>query len=66
LNADRRDDLLGCLYGLDALLTLHFAQEEENYFVLAPLPVDGTDGVHASDTNAKASTHSTTRAIVNP
>ncbi|GLP82778.1 heavy metal translocating P-type ATPase [Mycobacterium antarcticum] len=33
---DQRDDLLACLYGLDALLRLHFAQEEENYFVLAP------------------------------
>ncbi|TPG32731.1 heavy metal translocating P-type ATPase [Mycolicibacterium hodleri] len=34
-STDERDDLLACLYGLDALLTLHFAQEEENFFVLA-------------------------------
>jgi heavy metal translocating P-type ATPase len=29
------DDLLACLYGLYALLSLHFVQEEENYFTLA-------------------------------
>lgn len=29
------DDVLACLYGLHTLLELHFAQEEENYFVLA-------------------------------
>lgn len=29
------DDLLACLYGLYALLRLHFVQEEENYFTLA-------------------------------
>ena len=29
------DDLLACLYGLHALLRLHFVQEEENYFTLA-------------------------------
>lgn len=28
------DDLLACLYGLYALLRLHFLQEEENYFTL--------------------------------
>lgn len=28
------DDLLACLYGLYALLRLHFVQEEENYFTL--------------------------------
>ena len=28
------DDLLACLYGLHALLRLHFVQEEENYFTL--------------------------------
>ncbi len=33
---DHSDDLLACLYGLHALLTLHFATEEENYFVLVP------------------------------
>ncbi|MDJ0441454.1 heavy metal translocating P-type ATPase [Rhodococcus qingshengii] len=29
------DDLRACLYGLHALLHLHFLQEEENYFTLA-------------------------------
>ena len=33
---DRVEDLLACLYGLHALLLLHFVQEEENFFVLAP------------------------------
>ncbi len=33
---EQRDDLLACLYGLYALLCLHFVQEEENFFVLAP------------------------------
>ncbi len=32
------EDLLACLYGLHALLLLHFVQEEENFFVLAPRP----------------------------
>jgi len=32
---DQVEDLLGCLYGLYALLRLHFVQEEENYFTLA-------------------------------
>jgi mannose-6-phosphate isomerase-like protein (cupin superfamily) len=35
LRADQVDDLRAVLYGLDAVLTLHFAQEEEAYFVLA-------------------------------
>jgi hypothetical protein len=30
------DDLLACLYGLHAVLRLHFVQEEENYFALDP------------------------------
>jgi heavy metal translocating P-type ATPase len=34
LRADQVDDLRATLYGLDAVLTLHFAQEEEGYFVL--------------------------------
>ncbi|MGB3372966.1 MAG: hemerythrin domain-containing protein, partial [Rhodococcus sp. (in: high G+C Gram-positive bacteria)] len=34
LSADQSDDLLACLYGLYALLRLHFVQEEENYFTL--------------------------------
>ncbi|MGY2062033.1 hemerythrin domain-containing protein, partial [Nocardia gipuzkoensis] len=35
IGADQVDDLLACLYGLYALLRLHFLQEEENYFTLA-------------------------------
>ena len=31
---DQTEDLLACLYGLYALLQLHFLQEEENYFTL--------------------------------
>ncbi|RWA15273.1 ATPase P [Mycolicibacterium elephantis DSM 44368] len=34
VQADQRDDLLACLYGLHAILRLHFRQEEENYFTL--------------------------------
>jgi hypothetical protein len=41
--AEQRDDLRSCLYGLHAVLLLHFAQEEENYFVLDSGPAgDGT------------------------
>jgi hypothetical protein len=29
------DDLSACLYGLHAVLRLHFAQEEESYFSLS-------------------------------
>lgn len=36
VRAEQVDDLLACLYGLYALLCLHFVQEEENFFVLAP------------------------------
>ncbi len=32
----QREDLLACLYGLDELLSVHFAAEEENYFTLLP------------------------------
>ncbi len=35
IGADQVDDLLACLYGLYALLRLHFVQEEEAYFTLA-------------------------------
>lgn len=35
---DQIDDLLSCLYGLYALKSLHFVQEEENFFVLLPSP----------------------------
>ncbi len=40
VTADQADDLLACLYGLYALLCLHFVQEEENFFVLAPAAGD--------------------------
>ena len=36
VTAEQSDDVLACLYGLYALLCLHFVQEEENFFVLAP------------------------------
>ncbi|GAA0402415.1 heavy metal translocating P-type ATPase [Microbispora corallina] len=36
--ADQLDDLRACLYGLYAVLTLHFAQEEEAYFSLVSAP----------------------------
>ncbi|MYZ40109.1 MULTISPECIES: heavy metal translocating P-type ATPase [unclassified Streptomyces] len=36
LDADQLDDLRSCLYGLHTVLRLHFSQEEENYFSLAP------------------------------
>jgi soluble P-type ATPase/iron-sulfur cluster repair protein YtfE (RIC family) len=39
VTAEQSDDLLACLYGLYALLCLHFVQEEENFFVLAPAAV---------------------------
>ena len=35
IQPDQVNDLLACLYGLYALLRLHFVQEEENYFTLA-------------------------------
>ena len=35
IQQDQVEDLLACLYGLYALLRLHFLQEEENYFTLA-------------------------------
>ncbi|MGX9791154.1 heavy metal translocating P-type ATPase [Mycobacterium sp. MMS18-G62] len=34
IQPDQVEDLLACLYGLYALLRLHFLQEEENYFTL--------------------------------
>ena len=36
------DDLRACLYGLHTVLRLHFTQEEENYFSLAPEPAYAT------------------------
>ncbi|GDY33808.1 heavy metal translocating P-type ATPase [Gandjariella thermophila] len=42
LREDQVDDLRATLYGLDAVLTLHFAQEEQSYFTLAePRPHRG-------------------------
>ncbi|MBX7433090.1 cadmium-translocating P-type ATPase [Mycobacterium sp. Y57] len=35
IQPEQVDDLLACLYGLYALLRLHFVQEEESYFTLA-------------------------------
>jgi hypothetical protein len=35
LRPDQLDDLRACLYGLHAVLILHFAQEEEAYFSLS-------------------------------
>ena len=45
VRADQLDDLLASLYGLHALLGLHFATEEENYFTLAPGGVDDDPGM---------------------
>jgi heavy metal translocating P-type ATPase len=36
LAAEQLEDLRACLYGLHTVLRLHFTQEEENYFSLAP------------------------------
>ena len=36
LRPENLDDLRACLYGLYGVLRLHFDQEEENYFSLAP------------------------------
>ena len=43
IQPDQVDDLLACLYGLYALLRLHFLQEEENYFTLAEDDVQTAD-----------------------
>jgi hypothetical protein len=41
---DQVRDLLACLYGLYAVLKLHFRQEEQSYFVLADEPeTEGED-----------------------
>jgi heavy metal translocating P-type ATPase len=44
IQPDQLDDLRATLYGLDAVLTLHFAQEEEAYFTLAVTEPD--DAAH--------------------
>ncbi|MEZ0357384.1 heavy metal translocating P-type ATPase [Mycobacterium sp. SA01] len=40
---DQLDDLRACLYGLHALLRLHFLQEEENYFTLTDAEDPGAE-----------------------
>ncbi|WP_197379419.1 heavy metal translocating P-type ATPase [Mycolicibacterium mengxianglii] len=40
IQPDQVEDLLSCLYGLYALLQLHFLQEEENYFTLDDAAAD--------------------------
>ena len=40
IRPDQVEDLLSCLYGLFTVLSLHFVQEEENYFALAGDPSD--------------------------
>ncbi|OBC00442.1 cadmium-translocating P-type ATPase [Mycobacterium sp. 852013-50091_SCH5140682] len=50
IQPDQIDDLLACLYGLYALLRLHFVQEEENYFTLA-------EAAPESDLNAGDESH---------
>jgi heavy metal translocating P-type ATPase len=61
---DQIDDLLACLYGLHALLQLHFLQEEENYFTLAdddrPEPASrptGSIGRPVSTTTTRPTLH---------
>ena len=44
LRPDQVADLLSGLYGLHALLRLHFVQQEENYFALVPAPERGASG----------------------
>jgi soluble P-type ATPase len=36
ISGTQTEDLLACLFGLDALLSLHFLAEEESYFALLP------------------------------
>lgn len=56
IQPDQVDDLLACLYGLYALLRLHFLQEEENYFTLtddAPEKAEAQSTPPRHDTQAK-------------
>ncbi len=48
IQPDQIDDLLACLYGLYALLTLHFAQEEEGYFAMSDDEPAATSGRRVS------------------
>ena len=43
IQPDQVEDLLACLYGLYALLQLHFLQEEENYFALTDVETESDD-----------------------
>jgi hypothetical protein len=56
IQPDQVDDLLACLYGLYALLRLHFVQEEENYFTLLH------DEPESADTQRLPKRHSTPAA----
>jgi heavy metal translocating P-type ATPase len=51
---DQIDDLRACLYGLYALLRLHFLQEEENYFTLADTEQPDTVESHEAPTRHDA------------
>ena len=53
IQPDQVDDLLACLYGLYALLRLHFVQEEESYFALAEDDVNDTATSTPSDLAAQ-------------
>ncbi|WP_243420504.1 hemerythrin domain-containing protein [Micromonospora globispora] len=44
LRPDEIPDLLAALYGLDAVMRLHLAQEEEDYFSLSPAEGRPGDG----------------------
>jgi hypothetical protein len=41
LDPDQVEDVLATVYGLYAVLRLHFVQEEESYFALARTSPDG-------------------------
>jgi hypothetical protein len=49
IQPDQVEDLLACLYGLYALLQLHFLQEEENYFTLSDMHSRTEDHRPAAD-----------------
>jgi len=46
LEPDQVEDALATLYGLYAVLRLHFVQEEENYFALASAARDEDGSAH--------------------
>ena len=43
IQPDQVERPLACLYGLYALLQLHFLQEEENYFALTDVETESDD-----------------------